>query len=511
MESDSDSGFAVDGAGGAPSPAPGIRAAAPHGARRGRPRGSVASRAAHVCVLIANAAGYGAAGPFGDCRVDIPAGTCIVGLVLLAAFELVRPQAQLPECPHHAALRQLATRTCNSSRVMGLVEYPIQEVRELVEPLHMGEASVGSIMRHIGALQATGPHLAGEQRATVASIIAGWRRGGARGQVLRLQMCPRLAQLVLRHKCAVLHVTAFGQRLARKLLLVQSEPSAACVKAWLQEREELAADVAETVPAKILRATGQNAALTLSWIEASARIKDTKKSYLAARSFAKLFARAGKFEYVELLEGLKVIHQEALRWGRCRLDLSSMLLSRALMHQMVSGLTGTRVGLYLYTDASPQLRGTELCCSSIDTVCIDNDFHSRKLLPVVSLQRCMFSSRGKVFALLWQLFLFAGPTFAAMRGVCRRIRGVVTDLGAERKVADYRDVLPEFMALIGHPASPSDTLNLQTTTHLFPLAVALPGWRHAVDILLQRSLCSQSWFPRFLARLKVGASGSSAL
>jgi hypothetical protein len=442
--------------------------------------------------------------------LDVPAGAFVVGLALLAAFELVHPQAQRPECPNHAALRKLAAQTCSANRAQGFVEYPVDQVCELAEPFQL-QAVVGNIMRHIAAVYVRGPQVDGERKATVASTIAGWRRGRVRGQLVRLVISAGLAQVVLRRQCDVLHVLAFGARVPRKAVLVKSEPSPTCLKAWLQERGELHSDQVDTLAVRILRSSGQNGELTLSWLEASGHIKDTKKSYLAARSFAKLFARSGKFEYSELMEGLKIVHRETLRWGRCRLDLTAMLLSRALMHQYISGLAGARVGLYLYTDASPQLRGTELCCSTLDTICIDSDHFIRKLLPVVSLQRCMFSSRGKVFAVLWQLFLIAGPTLAAMRAVCRRIRGVVTDLGTERKLADAADVLPEFMKLIGHVVRPSEMHEWQATAHLFPLAVAIPGWRHAVDVLLQRSLCSQDWFPKVLARLKVQSSVSRAL
>jgi hypothetical protein len=60
---------------------------------------------------------------------------------------------------------------------------------------------------------------------------------------------------------------------------------------------------------RAVRASEQDAALAISWIEASVHVKDVKRSFLAARSFARLFSRGGKLNYVELLEDLQVVHK----------------------------------------------------------------------------------------------------------------------------------------------------------------------------------------------------------
>jgi hypothetical protein len=176
------------------------------------------------------------------------------------------------------------------------------------------------------------------------------------------------------------------------------------------------------------------------------------------------------------------------------------------MEQMLAGVAGQRVGLYIYSDSSPQLRGAELYATSMDVLDVNGGYFARRQLPCVSLERCMFSARGKIFGLLWQLFLIAGPTLAAMHMLCRRVRGVITDMGTERKLADAPNVLGEFMRLLGSkeplPAG-SDA-----SPYLFEYAVSVPGWRHAVDLLVQKSLGSQVWWPKWIAAFKAHSLAS---
>ena len=151
---------------------------------------------------------------------------------------------------------------------------------------------------------------------------------------------------------------------------------------------------------------------------------------------------------------------------------------------------------YLYTDASPQLRGVEILATTLDIRWRGNWF--RCLLPVVSLSRTMLDVVGKTIALVWQLFLLTGPSFTTLQKILDRVQSITTDMGAEQHVPESLDLLPEFYQALD-PRAPAD---LPKGEYLFPNAIHSAGWQHCFDLVLQRGLSSLRFFPAYLATLK---------
>jgi len=110
-------------------------------------------------------------------------------------------------------------------------------------------------------------------------------------------------------------------------------------------------------------------------------------------------------------------------------------------------------------------------------------------------------SEGKVFALLWQIFLVSGVVL--VRKVCNQVRAIVSDMGTERGLPHADDVLRQVLIAQGCPP-------LRAPPHvggkLFPRALHVRGWRHSWDLLVQHTLCASAWFPRFIARLRAVVS-----
>ena len=72
--------------------------------------------------------------------------------------------------------------------------------------------------------------------------------------------------------------------------------------------------------------------------------------------------------------------------------------------------------IFLFVDASPQFRGRELFAASMDLMVGSMSEHfERKLLPQVRIWTGLFTALGKVVALLWQIWLTAGPDYAQVR------------------------------------------------------------------------------------------------
>lgn len=243
--------------------------------------------------------------------------------------------------------------------------------------------------------------------------------------------------------------------------------------------------------------------LILDWVEATSHIRRLKDSYKAATSFGKLFARSGPQSHSEMMENLQVVSREMLRQSRTRLDSVAMLVHRRLMAATFSGQRSTGVRFFIFIDASPQWRGCELFATSLDTVDAQAGPCSTRLLPVVSLDACGTDGLGKVMALLWQVFLCVGPSWAAMKQFLHHVQGIVSDMGTERAAADFPDLLDLFFEIIDCPVDRRELEIWPVTKYLFPRALQVPGWKHLFDNLLQRGLtslrCFPAWFEVFKA------------
>ena len=69
---------------------------------------------------------------------------------------------------------------------------------------------------------------------------------------------------------------------------------------------------------------------------------------------------------------------------------------------------------------------------------------SRRLAPLIALQKDFFDACGKALALTWIIFLLVGPTAEAMVRFCRCVKSITTDMGTERKLARFPDIIADF-------------------------------------------------------------------
>ena len=151
--------------------------------------------------------------------------------------------------------------------------------------------------------------------------------------------------------------------------------------------------------------------LYIDWISATRFLKNQKAHIKAAEAWAKLLSRGTLQTATEILANVTKIGREQLRASRVRLDALMCIVWRAFIATMFS--SDEPPSFYLYTDASPQLRGIEILATTLDIRWRGNWF--RCLLPVVSLSRTMLDVVGKAIALVRQLFLFTGPSFTTLK------------------------------------------------------------------------------------------------
>lgn len=102
----------------------------------------------------------------------------------------------------------------------------------------------------------------------------------------------------------------------------------------------------------------------------------------------------------------------------------------------------------------------------------------------------------KCLALLWQCFLMVGP--AQLQQFCRSIRGIVTDMGVERLIVRMPvSVLSNFFRHLG-----SNVVVELDSPWLFPHALGVPGWKHALDLITRRCLWLLPFMPKFIKCVK---------
>jgi hypothetical protein len=105
---------------------------------------------------------------------------------------------------------------------------------------------------------------------------------------------------------------------------------------------------------------------------------------------------------------------DVLRKARIKLDCVMM----AAFREYFATLSVEDIFLHLYIDGSPQKRGLELYASTFDLCMFEDDGSvsiSRRLFPLICIGVGSLGTYGKTFALLWMIFLVAGPSYHRMR------------------------------------------------------------------------------------------------
>ncbi|CAK0789149.1 unnamed protein product [Prorocentrum cordatum] len=183
----------------------------------------------------------------------------------------------------------------------------------------------------------------------------------------------------------------------------------------------------------------------LDWLDATRDLKQMRMKDAACEKWNKIISGAREVENAPIEE---TVGYNVLRYARVRVDCVAMLLWR----ERFARLDGDGFDIHLHSDGSPQWAGVELFASTFDilTPCAQgpSKYHvDRRLLPLISIGMSMFSALGKCFALLWQVFLIAGPRFEDVRKFLNIVRSLTVDFGTERLLADYEDVLPWFFGV----------------------------------------------------------------
>ena len=208
----------------------------------------------------------------------------------------------------------------------------------------------------------------------------------------------------------------------------------------------------------------------LQFLEASQHLRCQKNVRKAVTSFKPLILKDGfPTHFVQTDEA----NPETLRKARVHLDLSAMVAFRMYWRDFVQL---DALWVYLFVDASPQVRGLELYAATFDILFnTATPYYHRRLFPQIHIGRDCYSLVGKTSALLWLIFLQVGPFFADIRNFCNSVAGITSDMGTEKGLADYKDILIPFCKAL----QINIPRNAIAQEYLFPHALCTIGWMHA--------------------------------
>lgn len=451
-------------------------------------------------------------GRFGDLECeeappDWPSGEgyVLAGVALASAWSLRGPQSEAMDKAHFHMRRVMAKECRHAREILGFIDYPVLEAAGLQEPplvkspadaiVQCGRSADTLVnLTKPGGMEPLGAHRLGD-------LLRTWRADhGIKNAMVIVSLAPPIAGLLFRGEVASLHTAPITRKVARmKVLLSPTEPPQEVVRSFLQE-------AGATTTKNSTGGTGTfrlpkwadtmlEPDLVLEWLDSSGFIKDLRSAPLASASFARLLARSGKVSATELHADLQQVSYTTLRGARIKLDVASMMIWREMWASMLTK-DPDNLHLYLYCDSSPQ-RGAEFFASSVDV--FDGEMMQRWLLPCISLDASLMDAAGKTLALLWQVFLVAGPEFHLVRAFCSKVRSITTDMGTERMIVDSADLLGVLFNMV---APKHDLKREPKEEMMWPQAFHVPGWKHAWDLLLQRGLSTLKWFPMWLSRFK---------
>ena len=461
-------------------------------AARKRKRPEVAQGPHRLCVVTTSADGLWPVRPSGadlDYLVQ-PGEALIVGFVIVRWEWLSLKEAVVADRWFEQQLRQES----RAQQLYGFIAYRVLKASSLEVVAVASGASVADISAALGNSVVRVYQDGSNVYQPAQQMMQSWRdEYNALPGTIVANLSPWLASQIVSGSKAHMHMVAATGRTRRAALLVRAEPSRRQLRALCEkadgERAALAPEAVVPVRHRQHELTLQPECV-LEWLEATATVRDIRKVPAAALAFGKIFTRQLRAQQPELKVEAPTVGYETLRLARVRADCVAMKLHRRFIQAL-----GETAQIYIYCDASPQLRGIELFATTFDI--FDGVGFHRRLAPVISLERTHYDALGKMTALLWQIWLMAGPKAEDVARFCGRVRALVTDQGTERMLANMPDTLGDFWRMMPESGEPPPPRGFT-----FPRALEVPGWMHLWDTVLRRSLSSLSFFPEWMSRTR---------
>ena len=185
--------------------------------------------------------------------------------------------------------------------------------------------------------------------------------------------------------------------------------------------------------------------------------------------------------------------------AKSRADLVCMSLTRRQFHEWRR--TNAVRSINIYSDASPVV-GIELQGMIIDVNLHDGSME-RITLPGSTLAFGFTDTLSKGVALLWAIWLVAGPSADDVRWFCSLVSSLTTDGGVELHLLEVPDIVDAMTAWIAGAALADVRPLVRQGRRVFRKAMRLAGWSHQKGNLMKKSAGRFSKWPRFLGNMRV--------
>ena len=191
--------------------------------------------------------------------------------------------------------------------------------------------------------------------------------------------------------------------------------------------------------------------------------------------------------------------QKTLLKSAARADAVCCLLQRRLFTAWFDA--GCIKCICIYSDASP-VAGAEIQGMVIDVMFVDGGFE-RIILPGTTLAYGLADTVSKAVALLWAIFLIAGPTPQALRTFCGLVSSLTTDFGVEMHLLEMPDIIDAFIEWVA--GSPLVRLRplVNQDTRLFHRALRMAGWSHTLGGIMKEVANSMREWPHMLGQMRI--------
>lgn len=423
---------------------------------------------------------------------------------ILLGKVVVSPLASPAASDLQAGMRAMVMSEARRASVQGYLEYEALQLFAFAEPIalqtaHMSTVDILSMVRNaLGALTDFSSEGAAPHMVACKDAYDGW--AGTFGPLLpdvAVAFAASIAAQVASGCSKCFHVVALTGKLNRKRLLADDDMPKKKLRTLRDQLPQVEASGSIVVEKRWGGSQGvRSAHMMLMWLDISQDLKQQRAAEQSARKHARLFSARSGIPEERILADLEFVSGRLLVKSRFRADCVANILHR----QWWAGVSasGQPISVHLFIDASPQWRGVELYATSLDIFVQGRLF--RRLAPLVSLGKTQLGFEGKLAGLLWQLYLLAGSSFAALQRLCSCVRSITTDLGTERLLSESAACIPAFCATM-FPAEPLPAVGADDN-FLFSRCMHIPGFRHMIDNIIQKALASLRAFPGFLVKLQ---------
>jgi len=200
----------------------------------------------------------------------------------------------------------------------------------------------------------------------------------------------------------------------------------------------------------------------------------------------------------------KDVSRTTIRRALAQADLVSMSLTRRMFKTWRA--QGVVKAITVYSDASPVV-GVELQGMLVDIVFRagegfrDGDV-IRLILPGSTLAYGHTDTISKGMALLWGIWLIAGPTTDDITWFCYNVRSFTTDFGVEMHLLDIPDVAEAMVAWAGGRPLHQVRILVKPDSRLFRRALRIAGWSHTMGGVMKGAAENMPEWPSFLTNMR---------